>query len=202
MTFSLKLEQSSLKHLKNMAKINWSNLNQCEYIPKKSSHIISNNLIVWNRYDRIYAWKADMKLLTIGELSILNQLRTEHISLNWCFHALQHYQYYKIQMEKYRLIKYYMKCDLKCCEKNNSGMCKHCGAKETVYHYLIECTKYDMLRYYLLHCVAEIFTIYDINLTLENILFPPKALSWYHRKMVLDNICRFVKDSRRLIILT
>ena len=95
-----------------------------------------------------------------------------------------------------------MECGLECCQKNNSGMCKHCGTKETVYHFLITCTKYDTLRDYFLACVAEIYTIYDINLTLENILFPPKALSWSHRKMVLDNICKYVKDSRRIMIRT
>ncbi len=93
-----------------------------------------------------------------------------------------------------------MKCALDCCAKNNNGMCSHCQKKETVYHYIIECTKYDTIRHHFLSCIAEIFMKYDIDLTLENILFPPKALSWYHRKMVLDNICVYVRNSRRLII--
>ena len=93
-----------------------------------------------------------------------------------------------------------MKCALKCCEKNNNGMCSHCGKKETVYHFLIECIKYNELRDYFLLCVEEICENYNVNLTLENILFPPRVISWYHRKMILDSICTYIRRSRRLLI--
>ena len=107
---------------------------------------------------------------------------------------------YKKQLELYSKIKYYMKCNLECCTRNNNGMCDFCGDKETVYHFLIACPKYKPSRDIFLNCVNNSFMIYDIQLNLENILFPPKALSWHHRKMVLDSLCEYVRRTKRIYI--
>ena len=198
--FNVVLERSSLRHLKNIAKKRWGNLNRMSYVPYKSSHVISTNLFDWNRYGDEYPWKLDMTCMNMEGFAILNRLRTEHIGLNWYFHSLRHYPYYKQQLQNYGFIRTYLKCQSQCCTKNNNGFCTSCDEKETVYHYLIECTKYDHLRNNFLYCIEDIFMMYDINLTLENILFPPKALSWHHRKMILDSLYGFVKSTKRIFI--
>eukprot|EP01084_Bolivina_argentea_P114123 203252_1 len=115
--YNVILEQQSIKHLKKKSKQCWSKINEKTYKPEKSFHVISRNLYIWNRYELKYAWKKDMLMLTMGQYSILNQLRSEHISLNWYYHALTHYVYYKNQILNRGHIKYIFHCNQDCCKK-------------------------------------------------------------------------------------
>eukprot|EP01084_Bolivina_argentea_P107871 192826_1 len=198
--YNVVLEKSSIKHMKKKVKKQWCDLNKLEYKMQKSKNIISKNLHIWQRYDKEYAWKQDMIHLTMIDFALLNRLRTEHIHLNWYFHALIHYNYYANQKKKRNEIKYYLKCELDCCKKNNKGLCNYCHEIETVYHFIIECRKYNDIRDPFLTIVQELLNRYEIELTLENILFPPKMLAWMHRKLILDSLCHYVKQTRRLFI--
>ena len=198
--FQKPLEQMSARHLKNISIKLWRELNMITYRCGCDSGVISYNLRVWNRAERKYPWKQELRMLSIGDLALVNQLRTEHIGVNWYYHALQHYDYYKKQLQMYGYIKYMMVCARQCCVRNHSGLCDVCETNESVYHLLIDCRKYSISRDLFLIRVKDILELYCINISLENVLFPPTILSWNHRKMILDSLCGFVKKTHRLHI--
>ena len=117
-----------------------------------NDHIISNYINKW-QISKIYSDQYilnDIEMLTKLQLTIISQLRTEHIKLNKCMHMLQHYPYYKNQIKSDGKLWKYIKCEDDCCISNNSGFCAHCYNKiEDVYHFIMECKmfKNNVLNY-------------------------------------------------------
>ena len=147
----------------------------------------------WNIFSE-YEPNIDINILSKLFYSILTQLRTGHIKLNSCLHQLQHMKYYKNNRNTK-----YLKCDNICCEENNSGICKYCQNKpETVYHFVMECKQYETQRNILYIKTMRVLTKYILDFSLKNILFPPKNINNQHRKHILDSVCQFALNTRRL----
>ncbi len=131
-------------------------------------------------------------------MSIITRLRTEHIQLNFYYHKRTHYKYYRQQYNNYSYIKQYKQCKDEFCKKYNQGKCIQCKVWETVYHFLCECKNNFMLRTKMIMDINEILIINNLELTLDNILFPPMNLSWNHRKQIFTGITKYVKQTKRL----
>jgi hypothetical protein len=108
--------------------------------------------------------KKELERLSIREAEILNKLRTEYINLN-------HYKYFRFNNEY------------------ENGNCIYCNVRETVSHYLIDCSgelnemalkfnplavNYNKERLKLQKQLQKliIFFRYPENFTSENLLFP------------------------------
>ncbi len=143
---------------------------------------------------RHYLIKDDFKMLTLKQLATINQLRTGHIKINAYFYyqSFCHRRSINIQSEKP------LKCILECCSKCNGGYCIHCEVFEDVHHFLFQCQQYIVLRTKYINTIFRILHWYQIQISMKAILFPPKNMSWKHRKMVLYNICKYVQESGRL----
>ena len=164
-------------------------------------HIISNILKKWNIFEEygIKQLEIDINMLTKLQYSILTQLRTGHVKLNFCLHQLNHMDYYKQQYnENNGNINKYLTCNKICCLENNSGHCKYCkNSLETVQHFIMDCKKYNQQRHKFYHKSMQILFLYQLNFTLKNILFPPLNMKNQHRKHIFDLLCNFVLDCKR-----
>ena len=92
-----------------------------------------------------------------------------------------------------------MNCDKICCIDNLSGQCNFCNNKmETIYHFLMECTHYNKLRYVMYCKCMQILIKYHENFNLKNLLFPPLNISNQHRKQIYDQVCKYVIATKRV----
>eukprot|EP01084_Bolivina_argentea_P040354 74578_1 len=131
------------------------------------------------------------------QTTILIQLRSEHCPLNATNHVLKHYKYYKNMHAINNGHLQFIKCNNKCCALNNSGKCNYCNKIEDVYHYIINCKKYNNHRKQLMYSIMPIYLQYHLTISLKTILFPPKSLTWAHRKLVLQSISSYVINTDR-----
>ncbi len=163
----------------------------------QNTHVISKNIYLWRYYINIHFNALKELRIPQYQIAILMQLRSEHSPLNLTQHKLQHYKYYKNMHEINNGHLQIMKCDQQCCNLNNSGRCNHCNKIEDVHHFIFNCKQYDNYRQQLLYHVIPIYLQYNMNISLKTLLFPPKSLTWAHRKMVLQSICIYVINTTR-----
>eukprot|EP01084_Bolivina_argentea_P145692 255319_1 len=131
------------------------------------------------------------------QTAILMQLRSEHSPLNLTKHKLKHYKYYKNMHKINNGHLQIMKCDQPCCKLNNSGRCTYCNQIEDVHHVIFNCNQYNNYRTQLLHHIIPIYLQYNTDVSLKTLLFPPKSLTWKHRKLVLQSICVYIINTMR-----
>ncbi len=160
--------------------------------------VISRNMALWQIYDEKQPIIWDQKQFEIEEYAILTFLRSEHIHLNWYFHVRNHYKYYKNEIKHHNYIKDQLICIDECCVNNNNGLCIDCDLPETVYHFLIKCEKYSLLRQYYIYPIYELLQQHFDEISLKYLLFPPINMKWYHRKMILDSIINYTKATNRI----
>ncbi len=160
--------------------------------------VISRNLFHGKVYQKNYKIKKDLRILNKGQISIITRLRTEHIQLNYYYHKRNHYKYYQKQYNTYGYIKEYKTCKDECCKQYNEGKCIECKQWETVYHYLFECKVNFMLRTKMIMDIRNILNLYNHNLCLDNVLFPPINMQWNHRKQIFNGITNYVNKTHRL----
>ena len=147
----------------------------------------------WNIFEEYKEINIDIDILTKLNFIILTQLRTGHIKLNLCLHQLNHMPFYKDNLDKF------MQCNDICCSDNNSGYCINCKNQlESVYHFIMECKKYEKQRDILYYETMRIFVIYQIDFKLRNLLFPPPNIKNQHRKHILNSLCTYALNTRRL----
>ena len=165
---------------------------------ENKSHGISMRLIKWNIFNQCnYKQDNDVTMLSNLNISIITQLRSNHIKLNGIMHQLQHIILYKKQIKLHQEMRYYMQCNLSCCESNNSGRCSFCVNKiEDAYHFIMECKHYKKNRFKLYCECMQIFIKYQMNFSLKNMLFPPLNMSQQHREHIFDLLCQYVIDSK------
>eukprot|EP01083_Nonionella_stella_P216327 777760_1 len=111
-------------------------------------------------------WKLEFDLLSMCEMKIITQLRTEHINLNWCNHQLKHYTFYRNQPHDNKMIV----LD----NEHNNGRCAdtNCDDLETVEHILEKHSN---------HCWLDLQQYMEhigVPFTLKNALFPPTNTRW------------------------
>ena len=131
----------------------------------------------WNIMKSNYNILKDYKLNSYKNIKIINQLRSQHISLNGYHHILLHYDYYKKQIEENGKITKLLNCLLNCCITNHSGKCNECNIMETVNHFLLICNKYNNLRSQCFWKIERIMDNYGLEFNLKNILFPSGMMS-------------------------
>ena len=125
------------------------------------THIISKQLQIWNISSN-YDCYIDLSILSGLYYSILTQLRTNHIKLNWCYHVLKHRIFYQKQQNN----SLYNNCN--CCTTINYGMCYYCPKiKETVKHFLLDCFYYDIQRNILRGAVMYICVTYKTSICIN-----------------------------------
>ena len=108
-------------------------------------------------------------------------------------HQLNHMEYYKHNIDGFYI------CEKQCCVDNNDGMCIFRDEKlETVYHFIMECKKYNIQRNNFYQQIMFVFNQYQLDFSLKNILFPPKNLSTQHRKYIFNGLICFVLNTQRL----
>eukprot|EP01084_Bolivina_argentea_P040355 74579_1 len=88
-----------------------------------------------------------------------------------------------------------IKCN--CCTLNNSGRCNYCDKIEDVFHYMFNCNKYNKERKRLIFTLIPIYVQYNTTISLKTLLFPPKPLTWAHRKLILQSISIYVINTGR-----
>ncbi len=190
-----KISTNVLKtHLKN----EWKKRKRKNIQKQEKVTVISRNMETWKIYDEAQPIWFDMRQYTVHNYGLLTQLRTEHIRLNWYFHARKHHKGYKTQILLHKCIKNIIKCDEKCCLTNNKGQCNVCETPETVYHFIIKCRKYNQIRSIHLHPIYKLMKNNKYPLTLKTLLFPPINMKWLHRKMILDSVLAFVNMTKRI----
>ncbi|MCP4114604.1 MAG: hypothetical protein GY737_04240, partial [Desulfobacteraceae bacterium] len=194
-TYQTPISSNILKtHIKN----EWRNIKYTNIKNINNIAVISRNMEIWNIYDEKQLVIWDMKQYNKTEAGILTQLQTEHIHLNWYFHVRKHYIIYKKKIETYGYINETYECKYHCCADSNDGLCVECDKPETVYHFLIECKRYTHIRNFYLLPIYKLLQQYNKPLTLRNYLFPSLKFSWFHRKMILDNVINYVLSTARI----
>ncbi len=184
--------------MKTYIKSQWNLIKAKQTKNIHTNAVISRNMALWNIYDEKQPIKWDKIQYQIEEFALLTFLRSEHIRLNWYFHIRNHYKYYKNQIKTYNNINTKLICTDDCCITNNNGLCMDCNAPETVYHFLIECGKYDMVRQLYIFPIYQLLQQHIQNVSLKDLLFPPINLKWMHRKMILDNVIYYTKATNRV----
>ena len=163
--------------------------------------VISRNLQEWNIYNNynIKDLFCDLKLLSLLYLAILTRLRSGHIQLNLCLHQIRHRNYYQNQYESYGKILNYLKCEEQCCINNQSGKCGFCCDQyESVQHYLMECKQYTKLRFILYCRSMMILNKYQLDFKLQNLLFPNDLIHHADMKLLYEQICSYVINTKRI----
>ncbi len=173
----------------------------------KNTHIISQNIYKWKYWimEHYNALKELNLNLTQIQSSILIQLRSEQCPLNTTKHKLNHYKHYEY-IHKINNVNglpiinklTYINCKNKCCSKINSGRCNYCIDEiENVNHYIMDCSYYKIQRKHLFYIITSIYHQYQIQIELKTILFPPKSLTWKHRKLILSSISNYAIETKR-----
>ncbi len=188
----------STNTMKTYIKSQWNIIKAKQTRNIHTNAVISRNMALWNIYNEKQPIKWDKIQYQIEEFALLTYLRSEHVRLNWYFHVRRHYKYYKNQIKQYDNISTKLTCTDVCCIDNNNGLCNDCTLPETVYHFLIECGKYDVLRQLYIFPIYELLQQHIQNVSLKDLLFPPINLKWMHRKMILDNIIQYTKATNRI----
>lgn len=153
----------------------------------KRPHVISHSLKKWNIYTEYLYCYDDMELLTVRQFYILNRLRSFHCHLNYDLHQLFHYKLYKQAfLRKDYDFKFECKSMNEKCIKIHHGKCNNCtdDAYESLYHFMMECKKYDHQRNLLRYIVSPIINKYNEPYSLKSLLFSTLFCSTQHRKLI------------------
>ena len=135
----------------------------------------------------------DVEILTKLNFSILTQLRSGHVKLNFYQHQLNHMMFYKTTKDRIMI------CNKNCCVENKNGYCSYCvDKKETVAHFIMECKKYSKQRDILYYSTMKVFYLYEYDFSLKNVLFPPSNIKNEHRKHIFNSLCTYVINTKRL----
>ena len=147
-----------------------------------------------------YPLNVDMDILSHYYYGILTQLRTQHILLNEWYHMLNHRVHYS-SISLLSLPIDLITCIVAgCCDRCSSGLCGVCFVNESVFHFIFECTRYDVQRMQLLRTIMAILCDkYQYNINLRNVLFPPNNIKIQHRKAILNSLIHYVISTKRLV---
>ena len=176
----------SIATTKHMVETTILNQEKSKQQQTKEKHVISNILNKWNTLAEYQQINIDIEILDKLKFCILTQLRTNHIKLNFYFHQLNHMEFYKNDNNMIFM------CKNNCCIDNNNGYCLYCDKKiETVYHFIMECNKYNKQRNILYLSTMKIFHLYQLTFSLKNLLFPPTNIKIYFIENPFSYICYY-----------
>eukprot|EP01083_Nonionella_stella_P232839 820929_1 len=166
-------------------------------MPSTRDHVISTNLSIWR--DIHWNFKLESKVLTHMQIKHLTLLRTQHNPLNYSQHILRHYNQYKSQQISNGYHRQHIKCT-RCCAKFCGGRCKHCIDKyEDESHMILKCPHYQQDRMRLLYVIEPLYITYNVKICLKSLLFPPEAMRWRHRKLIIQSIANFAIATKRFL---
>ena len=170
-----------IKQLKNK----WKKINENEEYIK---HGPINSKIMYNIPNSKHLLN-ELKYLNNYESAMITWMRTEHAPLN----------YYRWQFPSKHI------------GDNHCGMCLHCSTNETVYHFMIDCNKYDKQRMEMMNNLCKLDKFYSniiFRYDLQNILFPhlhqcnsnDKTKNNANLKIrinILKCVCKYILDTKR-----
>ena len=170
---------------------------------KQSSepHILSRDFFAWQLdTDPDFRPADDHRMLTRHALGIITQLRTGHSECRLSKHIRLHKAHYTAlwnacngDIQQLPLLT----CNSDCCAKNNSGLCDHCGVRETEQHFLLDCPGHAHIRSSTIDAWRVVYPRLMLNFNIKTLLFPPRRLSWRHRKAVLTSVAQFAVQTGR-----
>ncbi len=162
----------------------------------KNDHVMSRNVYKWKSYLEINLDIEKEMALPNYQTAILLKLRSGHNELHASRHQLIHHSEYTFQMQQQPNKFVYLNCINECCKKINAGLCS-CGEFEDVYHFILQCNQYDSLRFDLIQLILPSYHLYNVDLNLKTLLYPPCTMNWEHRKLILNSLCQYVLKSGR-----
>ena len=165
------------------------------------SHLLSRNFFQWDLVrSKLLRVKDDFKMLSRHQLGIITALRSGHSRCLFSRHVLMHHSHYKQQwpmcngdVQRLQLLD----CRDECCATLNNGRCTHCQVLETEEHFLLVCPAHARLRRLTFGGYRRIYLNHGETFDLRSLLFPPKCLSWRHRKAILQNVVIFAVRTGR-----
>ena len=166
-----------------------------------AQHLLSREFFAWQLdTDKDFKPSHDHRMLTRHALGIITMLRTGHSECFLSKHIRMHKKHYAnlwpaCNGDIHQLP--LLTCRADCCSDNNSGLCPHCGVRETEEHFLLDCPGHAQTRQHTIDVWRLVYAGLMLQFNLKTLLIPPRRLSWRHRKAVLTSVVHFAVQTGR-----